>query len=94
MNTAYKINAAEAMMLFQNDNDVLESEVERELRLHDLKRAVILSASPDHDTIIKYEDFKGNDRRMVTKVIGITEYNVILANQKLIPIHRVSKVVV
>ena len=94
MKTSYKISSTDATLLFQDDFDVLEVEEQKQLRLHDLKRAVILSSVPDHETIIEYRDVLGNDCRAKTKVTGVTEYNIILTNQKLIPIHRIKKVVV
>ncbi|MEM6737404.1 MAG: hypothetical protein AAF620_15190 [Bacteroidota bacterium] len=94
MKTNFNINSSGVLFLFQNENDILECEERRLLRMHDLRRASILGTVYNQESRIEYQDQCGNSCTVISKVSAITDKNVILQNEKLIPIHRISKVVV
>ncbi len=80
--------------MLQNENDVLDTEEMRELRMHDLRRAAILGTVYSQESRIEYEDQIGRINTLNSRVLGVTDRNVIVHSHKLIPIHRVSRVVV
>ncbi len=75
-------------------NDVLKSEDSKTLRKHDLKRAVILGSTYNQESKLEYIDHTGRIRMVISKVIGLSEENAILNNDRIIPITQISKVVV
>ena len=89
-----KINPQEASFLFLDANDVLSGEEAKSLRNHDLRRGLILGNMYDESTGLIYNTKKGSRERINAKIIAVTEKNVILDNQKLIPIHRIHDVIV
>ena len=88
------MSSEDAMLMHQNENDVIECEERRQLRMHDLRRAAILGTVYNQETRIEFEDKLGKISTLISKVIGVTDRNVIPKNHKLIPIHRISRVVV
>jgi len=88
------MSSEDAMFLLQNENDVIQNEEQRQLRMHDLRRAAILGTVYNQETKIEFENQSGENSVVISKVIGVTDRNVIAKNHKLIPIHKISRVVV
>ena len=74
--------------------DVLINEDSRLLRKHDLKRAVMLGSLYDQESNVEYIDRTGRNQSLIAKIIGLSEENVFLHNSRIIPIRKISKVVV
>ena len=94
MKTNFRMSSEDAAFMLQNENDIIECEEKRQLRIHDLRRAAILGSVYDTECRIEFEDQYGEVSNEVLTVIGVTDKNVIAKNHKLIPIHRISRVVV
>lgn len=88
------MSSEDAMFMLQNENDVIECEERRQLRMHDLRRAAILGTVYNQETRIEFEGRPGQATTLISKIIAVTDRNVIPKNHKLIPIHRISRVVV
>ena len=89
-----KLNSRDASYLYLDANDVLSSEEARSLRDHDLRRGLILGNMYDETTGLIYYNKKGARERINAKIMAVTEKNVVLHNQRLIPIHRIHDVIV
>ncbi len=94
MKTNFRISSEDATFMLQNENDIIECEEKRQLRIHDLRRAAILGTVYNTECRIEFEDKYGEVKDEVLTVIGVTDKNVIAKNHKLIPIHKISRVVV
>ena len=88
------MSSEDAQFILQNEHDIIACEERRQLRIHDLRRAAILGTVYNQDSSIEYEDRYGELKKETLTVIGATDKNVIAKNHKLIPIHRISRVVV
>ncbi|NQZ79198.1 MAG: hypothetical protein HRT61_24220 [Ekhidna sp.] len=75
-------------------DDVLSSKDARDLRKHDLKRAVILGTTYNLESSIEYIDSSGRSMIVISRVIALSQENAILQNDRIIPITMISKVVV
>ena len=89
-----KINASDASSLFLDAIDVLSNEDARILRDHDLRRGLILGNMYKENTRIIYSNDKGSLQKVNARITALTEKNVVLENNKLIPIHRIHDVIV
>ena len=94
MKTNFKMSSEDASLILQNENDILACEEKRQLRIHDLRRAAILGSVYNQDSRIEFQDKYGEFRKETLTVIGVTDKNVIAKNHRLIPIHKISQVVV
>ncbi|MEM0940416.1 MAG: hypothetical protein AAF600_14430 [Bacteroidota bacterium] len=94
MKTNLKINSTDTLFLFYSEKDVLKCEERKLLRMHDLRRASILGTVYNQESRIEYQDRSGNPCTVTSKVIALTDRNVIFQNEKFIPINRINNVVV
>ena len=94
MKTNFKMSSEDASLILQNENDILACEEKRQLRIHDLRRAAILGSVYNQDSRIESYDKYGELVKETLTVIGVTDKNVIAKNHRLIPIHKISRVVV
>lgn len=89
-----KINPQDASILFIDAKDVLSNEDARVLRDHDLRRGLILGNMYKENTRIIYSNDEGILNKVNARITALTEKNVVLENNTLIPIHRVHDVIV
>ena len=89
-----KLNTKDASILFLDANDVLSKEDARILRDHDLRRGLILGNMYKESTRIIYSNEQGVLNKLNARITALTEKNVVLENNTLIPIHRVHDVIV
>lgn len=94
MKTIEKISLNQGEFLLWNKTDVLKSEEKRELRKYDLKRGQILGNMYKESIRIIFETREKEQMEVDARVVGVTEQNVILENQAVIPIHRIHHVIV
>lgn len=76
------------------NSDVLTNSNSKLLRKHDLKRAVILGTVYNQETNLEFVDHTGRNQMLITKVIGLSDENAFLLNNRIIPIRKISRVVV
>ncbi len=94
MKSKFRMSSEDAHHVFRNENDVIDCEERRQLRMHDLRRAAILGTVYNQESRIEFEEKPGKLSTLISKIIGVTDRNVIARNHKLIPIHSISRVVV
>lgn len=89
-----KINTIDASILFLDAKDVLSNEDARVLRDHDLRRGLILGNMYKEKSRLIYSNEEGVLNKINARITALTEKNVVLENNILIPIHRVHDVIV
>lgn len=89
-----KINPQDASVLFLDAVDVLSNEDARVLRDHDLRRGLILGNMYKESTRLIYSNDEGILKKVNGRITALTEKNVVLENNRLIPIHRIHDVIV
>ncbi|MEM6641950.1 MAG: hypothetical protein AAF616_03135 [Bacteroidota bacterium] len=94
MKTNFKTSSGSPVLMIQNEKDVMTCEDTKQLRLHDLRRAAILGTVYNQESRLEYKDAEGRDCKVTSAVIGVTDKNVIVKNHKLVPIHKIYRVVV
>ncbi len=75
-------------------SDILSNNDSRILRKHDLKRAVILGSTYNLESSLEYVDKSGRKISITSRVVGLSEENVLFNNGRVIPIKTISKVVI